>query len=108
MGNIKQAEFYIKMSVFEAVLFLEEQTVLGLPSVYYKLKTEDKIVAIITFEKYFYRTKSKAGLVITIDNFHENTRVIAHTMAGANFLTSLGAEAAYLKKFKSLFIDKTI
>lgn len=106
-----QLDFNISLTPSEAYNMLQDFDSAEL--VYDELKSpgKGKYIAIMVFEKYYFRSENRAALTVIIDNFHDITSVTAiasGSSQGLIFNFDWGAGDNFVESVRKFFKDYII
>ncbi|HHY77679.1 MAG TPA: hypothetical protein GX498_04110 [Clostridiales bacterium] len=108
---MSQLNFNISLSPREAYNKLQDFDSAELVYDEFKSPGEGKYIAIMIFEKYFFRSENRAALTVIIDNFRNTTSVTAvaaGSSQGIIFNFDWGAADNFVESVRKFFKDYII
>lgn len=106
-----QLNFNISLTPREAYNLLQDFESAELVYDDFKSPREGKYIAIMIFEKYYFRAENRASLTVIIDNFHDITSVTAiasGSSQGFIFNFDWGAADNFAESVRKFFRDYII
>jgi len=106
-----QLNFNISLTPREAYNLLQDFESAELVYDDFKSPGEGKYIAIMIFEKYYFRAENRASLTVIIDNFHDITSVTAiasGSSQGFIFNFDWGAADNFAENVRKFFRDYII
>lgn len=106
-----EVSFKISITPKEAYDILQEDDSLDLVYDEFKRPVAEKEIAILIFEKYYFRSENRAALTVIIDNFNgvtSVTSIAAGSSKGIIFNFDWGAADNFAESVRKVFKDYII
>lgn len=106
-----EVSFKISITPKEAYDMLQEADSLDLVYDEFKRPVAEKEIAILIFEKYYFRAENRAALTVVIDNFNgvtSVTAIVAGSSQGLIFNFDWGAADNFIGSVRKIFKEYII